>query len=165
MQYVSTFGGPQVLLPSCDINRWIDELGAETPRPDSGLYGLACSVTDYCGVISPWGKPILVFGDIPADIYWFPNIGDGLFARWIAGGSHDDFIDFVTREALRDDWTESTDWTIVDGNLTLIDSCTFRGDERFRQELELTAGRVTISSRYAADDANICVLHRIENRG
>jgi uncharacterized protein (DUF433 family) len=62
MQHVSSLGGPRVLLPTSDITRWIDELG-DSSTPNRGLYGLACSIDGYCGVISPWGTPFLIFGD------------------------------------------------------------------------------------------------------
>jgi hypothetical protein len=165
MECISTLGGPQVLLPTRDVDRWIDQLGDEKPVPDSGLYGLACTVNDYCGIISPWGTPLLVFGDILGDIYWFPQLGDGLFARWIAAETHDDFVDFVSRELHTDDWPHSTQWLIGDSDLTLMDTCTFPGDDRFRLRLDLNPGTATVYSRYASDDANMCVLHRIQRGG
>ncbi len=165
MRAVSTFGGPQVLLPTSDIDRWIDELGDDTPTPDTGLYGLTCSDTEYCGVISPWGKPILVFGDIPADIHWFPHLHDGVFARWIAGDGYDSFADFVAQESDKGDWPDSVQLSVIDANMTLMDSCTYPADDRFRLRLALPIGTHTIHSRYVANDANIAVLHRIENGG
>jgi hypothetical protein len=68
MQYLSGLGGPRVMIPTSDIGHWIDELGT-SPTPDNGIYGLACSINDYCGIISPWGTPLLIFGDDPSDIF------------------------------------------------------------------------------------------------
>ena len=132
MECVSTFGGPQVLLPTADISRWIDALGDSTPTPDDGLYGMACAIDDYCGIINPWGTPILVFGDIPADIYFFPHLRGGVFARWVAADDFDSFAAFVARESLVRDWPYCTQWPVVDSDLTLMDSCTTYRDARFR---------------------------------
>jgi len=118
---------------------------------------LACSIDEYCGVISPWGTPWPVFGVIPADIYWLPQLGERLFARWIAAETHDTFVDFVSREFCADDWPHSTQWLIGEPDLTLMDSCSFRGDDRFRLRLDLIPGVATVYSRYASDDANVCV--------
>ena len=52
MQHVSSLGGPRVLLPTQDVPRWIGERGNE-PTPGAGLYALACSVADYCGIGMP----------------------------------------------------------------------------------------------------------------
>ncbi|MEY2613438.1 MAG: hypothetical protein RL069_2250 [Planctomycetota bacterium] len=84
MQYVSSLGGPRVMIPTSDIGHWIDELGT-SPTPDNGIYGLACSINDYGGIISPWGTPLLIFGDDPSDILYFAVEYVGLIVRWFCG--------------------------------------------------------------------------------
>ena len=94
MEFVSSKGGPRVLLPTAEVSRWIVELG-DAPNPDEGVYGCACSVEDYCGVIEPWGVKFLVFGDDPADIYYKPDEADGMFFRWIGADSIEQLTSFA----------------------------------------------------------------------
>ncbi len=104
MQYVSSPWGPRVFLPTSDIGRWIDELGT-SPTPDIGLYGLACSINEYCRVISPWGTPLFIFGDDPSDIFYFADEYDGLLVRWALRTRFEHLAAFAIAEANTDSWT------------------------------------------------------------
>lgn len=164
MQHVSSLGGPRVLLPTSEIGRWIDELGA-TLSPDSGLYGHACSVDRYCGVIAPWNTPLLIFGDYPADIFYLPEQYDGLFFRWIGADSMDQLVSFAIAEADVDSWDETTIFDVVDQDMTVMDTCSFNGDTAPRIQLKMPTGSYAIRSRYAASDSVMTVVHRFERSG
>jgi hypothetical protein len=164
MQYVSSLGGPRVMLPTSDVGRWNDELG-ESPTPDDGLYRIACSIDRYCGVISPWDTPLLIFGDDPSDIYFLPEQHDGLFFRWIGADSIEQLAAFAIDTANGDSWDEMTPFTIVDPHMTLMDACAFADDSVPRIHMKLRIGSYTIRSRYAETPDVIAVVHRLEYVG
>ena len=152
------------MLPTSDIERWIAEVG-DSPNPDEGLYGLACSIDKYCGVIAPWDTPLLIFGDDPADIYFSPEHYDGLFFRWIAADALEQLTEFAIAEASGDLWDEATSFEVAVRDMTLMDTCTFAGDSAPRIKLKLRAGSYTIRSRYAESPDVMVVVHRLEYVG
>ena len=162
--HVSSSGGPRVLLPTVDISRWIDELG-ESPTPDQGLYKLACSVERYCGVVSPWGVPLLIFGEEPADIFYLPGHYDGLFFRWIGSDSIEALSDFAIEAADSETWDEATAFNITDSNVTLMDTCTFHEDNAPRIQLKMRTGSYIIRSRYVEKSNVMTIVHRLEHVG
>ena len=161
MQYVSSLGGPRVLLPTEDISRWIQAMGP-SPSPDDGLYGLACSVTDYCGVIDPWGKKILIFGDDPSDMYWLPSPDGGLFFRWIGADSLQQLTDFAKDIARLGNWTESVLWEADSEKYTAMDTCSFHGDDAPTIQLNLVPGRYRVDSLYAEDDDVMSIIQKLQ---
>lgn len=163
MQHVSSLGGPRVLLPTSDINRWIAELG--DCAPDNALYRLACCVNDYCGVIAPWETPLLIFGDDPADIYFQPAEFDGLFFRWVAANSLDELTSFAIAQARTSFWDQCTSFHVDDQDMTLMDTCSFDGDVAPRIRLQLRPGAYAINSRYAESSKVRTIIHRLEYIG
>ena len=160
MQNVSSFGGPRVLLPTSDVKRWMDELG-DAPTPDEGLYGLACSIDAYCGVIAPWETPLLIFGDDPADIYFKPDEFDGLFFRWVGADSLEQLTAFAIVEAHGDEWDETVEFTVVTPDMTLMDTCALADDGEPRIRLNLRIGTYEINSRFAESDEVMAIIHRL----
>ena len=164
MKHVSSLGSPRVLLPTADVDRWTTELG-DAPSPDAGLYGLACSIDDYCGVISPWGSPLLIFGDDPADIYYHPEEFDGLLFRWIGAESLDQLADFAIEQSDVDSWDETIAFNVIHPEMTLMDCCTFLGDTAARINLSLRLGAHSIRSRYAESPSVMTIIHRLDYVG
>ncbi|QDU41295.1 hypothetical protein Mal4_56610 [Maioricimonas rarisocia] len=161
MQSVSSFGGPYVLLPKVTVDRWMDELG-DAPAPDHGLYGMACSVDGWCGIIRPWETPLLVFGDEPADIYWLPGGEGGLFIRWLAADSLAQLTAFAESVAAAGNWTERLEWDAVTGDYVLMDTCAAPGDPSARMEIPLTPGRYAVESQYAESGEVMTVITRLQ---
>ena len=161
IQHVSSIGGPRVLLPTADIPRWIAELG-DSPSPDEGLYGLACSVDDYCGIIRPWDCEILVFCDDPGDIYWVPSENGGLFIRWLGADSLDQLLDFGRTIADRAQWSESVKWEVRSTRCSLMDSCTCERDSELRIEIDLCPGSYRIDSKYAETEDVMTIVQRLQ---
>ena len=149
------------MLPSADVARWIDELG-DSPTPDTGLYQLACSVDHYCGVISPWATPLLIFGDDPADIYFAEDEAYRLFFRWIGADSLEQLSAFAFDVARDDQWEEATSLTIRDADMTVMDTCTRDGDLSPRIQLTLKPGNYTIYSRYAEASNVMSIVHSLK---
>ncbi len=161
MQHVSSLGGPRVLLPTRDVPRWISELGNE-PTPDAGLYALACSIDDYCGLIRPWDTPIIVFGDDPSDIYWSPDKDGGLFVRWVGAESLEQLLTVAKAVSETDNWTEQIEWDAQSADYTLMDTCSFIGDNAARIAMTLSAGTYIIKSQYAESDSVMTIVQRLE---
>ncbi len=164
MQYVSSLGGPRVMLPTSEIGLWIDKLG-ESPSPDEGLYGLACSINEYCGIISPWGTPLLIFGDLPSDIIYVPGQYDGLLVRWVGADSLERLAAFATAEASADAWDETKEIEIVDKDMTIMDTCTYHDDDASRIQLAMRIGTYRLCSRYAESSDVMAIIHRLEYIG
>lgn len=164
MQYVSSLGGPRVLLPTSDIRRWIDKFG-ESRSAEDGLYGLANSINAYCGAISPWGTQLLIFGDDPADIFYFPNHFDGLLVRWVGADSLDQLRDFALAEANRSSWDERMELKVVENDMTIMDTCSHHEDNAPRIHLVMRKGTYAICSRYAENSDVMAIIHRLEYIG
>ena len=164
MQYVSSLGGPFIMLPTSDVDRWVRELG-EYPTPQSGPYGLACSIENYCGVIAPWETPILVFGDDPADLYFTASHFDGLFFRWIGADSLPQLLDFAVQQAQAETWDETAEFHVTQTDLTVIDAGAPTRDESTQIRLQLRAGAYTVQSRYAQSEDVMTIVHRLNHVG
>jgi len=164
MQYVSSLGGPRVMLPTSHIGHWIVELGT-SPSPDNGLYGLACSINEYCGIISPWGTPLLIFGDDPSDIFYLADEYDGLLVRWVGAESLEHLAAFAIAEANTDSWDEEIEIEIVDEAMTIMDTCTFHDDRAPRIHLAMRIGMYKLYSRYAESSETMAIIHRLEYVG
>lgn len=146
------------MLPTSSIGRWIEELG-DSPSHETGLYALACSIDHYCGTISPWGTPLLVFGDDPADIYYIPFGKDALFFRWIAANSLEQLSDFACDVVDEDRWEEKLPFQINDSKMTVIDACNSTVDSSPHINLNLQAGSYTMLSRYAESPDVMTAVH------
>ncbi len=161
MQHVSSLGGPRVMLPSSDIGRWIDNCG-QSPSPGTGLYGLACSIAAYCGVIRPWGTELIIFGDDPCDIFYIPDHYDGLFVRWVGADSLEHLVSFAVAEAATDTWDEQLEFKVAESDMTIMDTCTYLNDQAPRIRLSMRLGTYRICSRYAESTDVMAIIHRLD---
>ncbi len=164
MQRATSLGGPHVLLPTRHVERWIRELG-NAPRPANGLYGIVCDVTGLLGVVNPWEQPILVFGDEPTDIFFAPDIHDGLFFRWVGADSLASLQEFAISQSQKVEWEETLQWIVYDSDMTLMDSCIPSLEHAETIRLQLRTGTYTMRSRYASNGATMTILHRLDYLG
>ena len=162
MQRVISLGGPLVLLPSSDVARWIYEFG-DSPTPDSGLYKMACSVERYCGIITPWDTPLIIFGDEPADTYYTQQMGFHLFFRWIGAESIEQLSEFALNVARTDKWDETMTIDITTPAMTLMDTCS--NDLSPRINVSLQPGPYTMQSCYSTTSGVMAIVHKLENAG
>ena len=162
MQHVSSLGGPRVLLPTEQIDLWIDTMDL-TPNPDEGIYKIACSINNYCGVIAPWMTPLLIFGDDPTNIYYNPDYKDGLLFRWCGADSLDQLNSFAIQQANLNTWDEITEFTVVNSDMTLMDTCTKYDDLAPRIKIILNCGNYLIKSRYIDSEDVITIIHLFEH--
>lgn len=115
MQWISTKGGPLVVLPRRLAIGWN---GASPERRD---YDQACSVQDYLGVV-PWeGRQILVLGDEPFQATtWMqaPRIG---ILRWMYAPSEQALLQCL-EPSIWEQPIEEARWEAVEAEHVLIDS-------------------------------------------
>jgi hypothetical protein len=152
------------MLPTSEVGRWIENFDHSASQ-DDGLYGIACSINDYCGVISPWGTQLVIFGDDPSDIIYFPKHYDGLLVRWVGADSLDRLREFAVAEADTDSWDEITEFTIIEKDMTIMDTCTYNEDKAPRIHLTMRIGTYTIYSRYVNSSDVMAIIHRLEYAG
>lgn len=162
MPIASSLGGPHVMLPTSEITRWIQLIG-DYPEPHTGLYGLACSVENYCGVIEPWGIPLIVFGDDPADIYSAEKEPYTFFFRWLGADTLVQLQDFAFQAAATNQWDEVLELKISDSHMSIIDSCASPASPRI--DLQLKTGEYIMSSTYAQSSDVATIVHRLEYVG
>ena len=152
------------MLPTAHVGRWVDQFG-EAPTPDNALCNLACSINDYCGVISPWGTPLLIFGDDPSDIFYFPDQHDGLLVRWVGADSLEQLAAFAIAESNTEIWDEKIEIKIFDKAMTIMDTCTHHHDDAPRIHLSMRIGTYQLYSRYAESSDVMAIIHRLEYVG
>ena len=136
------------MLPTSKMGKWIEFIG-DKPDSEAGLYGLACSIERYCGVVSPWGIPFLVFGDDPSDMYWIPKGETGMFVRWVGADSLEQLVQFAKQIRDSNEWDEETQCAVTDIDLTVIDTCATNENREARIKLKLPIGNYIILSRYS----------------
>ena len=83
MQWLSSTGGPLILLPVSLRQRWGGALG------DASHYRLACATTGYAGIISLSGSDLLLLGDEPMDTTVYRDVNGVVLVRWIQGASRE----------------------------------------------------------------------------
>ncbi|WNG57761.1 hypothetical protein F0U59_25615 [Archangium gephyra] len=77
MEWISSAGGPLVLIPKVFQSRWRGTSG--TPSD----YEVACGVEGYVGVIEKVGYQVLVLGDEPLQTAVARLSGRGCLVRWV----------------------------------------------------------------------------------
>ncbi|MBF5044514.1 hypothetical protein FGE12_19100 [Aggregicoccus sp. 17bor-14] len=84
-QWVSSAGGPLVLLPSSLSSSWTGARQRGVAASDD--YAVACRVSGYVGVISKDGTDVLVLGDEPLRTTALASDVLTGFVRWVAAES------------------------------------------------------------------------------
>jgi hypothetical protein len=134
--------------------------------PGESDYALACSVSDFLGLIDFGGHQLLVLGDEPLMTTWVPgkSAHGGMFARWYYGESRDSMEAHL--DALRDPSFAKTDILLRNVNepLYLFDSAT-PGDyvgEDHRLCVDLQHGPYIVeTAKYDPDKSHSLLLHRL----
>ena len=100
IKWVSTNGGPLVIIPVEIAHLWRGDGGLGLPNGDLSLvwetvktrtdYGRACGIEDYLGVLQVGPGRCLVFGDEPLATAFLPTQDGGIFVRWVHAESEED---------------------------------------------------------------------------
>jgi hypothetical protein len=127
LKWVTSEGGPFVLMNIPTANSWLGVYGlSSTEWGDKNYvndYDRACSIENYVGLITSDSNPIMVIGDLPYDLSWFPDGDDrGLIVKWIGADSDEDVKEAISH--LNHDKFEYFPWEfiITDSDLVLFES-------------------------------------------
>jgi hypothetical protein len=89
MQWITSAGGPLVLVPEGMAGEW---RGATADGLD---YDAACAVSDYAGIIRWHGADVLVLNDEPLATTSFVAAGRLMFLRWMYAPSEAAILDLL----------------------------------------------------------------------
>ncbi|BCX48543.1 conserved hypothetical protein [Haloferula helveola] len=160
METATSFGGPFILLPKKLADEWSKAIG-DDPRPDSGLYGEVCQFGSFMHPISFGGVTVVRIGDEPSDLFWVPSNDGGLILQWVGADSLDDLVSFGQRVADGDDWQETLELTLSEGEIRIMDSCGFEGDNQPKIDASLSPGKYRIDAAYAEDENTMATVFRL----
>jgi hypothetical protein len=100
INWVSTGGGPLVVIPVEIAHLWRGDGGLGLPNGDLSLvweavktrtdYGRACGIDDYLGILQVGPGRCLVFGDEPLATAFQSTQDGGIFVRWVHAESEED---------------------------------------------------------------------------
>jgi hypothetical protein len=158
--WVSSNGGPLILLPVSYLTAW---LGIEAPATQPSHhtvdhlsdYERACAVADYTGVILVGNGECLVLGDDPNDTTWLPNARGGIFARWIYAAGFEAAEPALTSIPADLVWESAGVLKVATTPLELFDAAE-TGTEvlAVRLRIELTPGKYEIARADHKPDAD-----------
>ncbi|WP_063819226.1 Imm21 family immunity protein [Herbidospora cretacea] len=144
--WVSTLGGPLIVIPESACRHWNGGQLMKHPD-DEGDYRRACDVNGYIGLIDVGPAKALVLGDGPADTTFLAGLN--LFVRWIAADSPAQILHVATEMAGSARWEEELTWDIQ-GPVILFDSVLGYEDLATEEHIrvELPAGRYSARAAY-----------------
>lgn len=163
MEAATSFGGPFVLLPKRLADEWSKAIG-DNPEPDSGLYGEVCGSENFMHLISFEGSVVIRIAEEPSDLFWLPTDRGGFILQWVGADSLDDLLAFGQKVAAANEWQETLDFTIVDLELRLMDSCGFDGDDQPKIDISIDPGEYQITATYAEDDHTMATVFELTKK-
>jgi hypothetical protein len=162
MRWISSAGGPLVLLPKVSLPRWQGTSGVPSD------YDVACGVEGYLGVIEKAGYSLLVLGDEPLQTAVSRLNGKPCLVRWVyapSPGAAETAVAAMLPVHLRGP-LESVTLRIEGSPLVLMDAGATGEHPGDTLELELEPGayRVHVYELAPAQDMKFLV-HEFEPRG
>ncbi|HRI66417.1 MAG TPA: Imm21 family immunity protein [Polyangium sp.] len=115
MQWISTTGGPLLLIPEKSLSDWRGASG------DGLDYDLACSATEFAEVVQWHGRSLLVLGDEPLLTMVIQGSTTTIFLRWMYAPDEEAIMRCLNRR----EWgppIEQLTWKINESTHALIDS-------------------------------------------
>jgi hypothetical protein len=181
IKWVSTNGGPLVIIPVEIAHLWRGDGGLGLPNGDLSLvwetvktrtdYGRACGIEDYLGVLQVGPGRCLVFGDEPLATAFLPTQDGGIFVRWVHADQEEDVLRAVRAvpESLWNRFPETIE--VGSGGLLLFDSACPSDDLRpplaegiySWMPVPVPSGIYEIDTAdYEPDDHTRVILHRLQ---
>jgi hypothetical protein len=163
MKTATSFGGPFILLPKKLAGEWSKALG-DSPEPDSGLYGEVCRSEDFMHLISFQGVTLVRIAEVPSDLFWIPTDQGGLIVQWVGADSIDDLVAFGQKIAASNEWQERLEFTVLDREIRIMDSCGFDGDGQPKIDISIDPGVYQIVAAYAEDDDTMATVFQLTKK-
>ena len=130
--WISTLGGPLILMQQDALNDWKGDLGYKEP-PDSEFisdYDRACAVKEYVEILQVGDSVALVLGDLPSHTTYVQiNPKIFLLIRWIGAENEDHVLGALRDFDLEQSWIDTgIVISFGSGDLILFDSV-YAGNE------------------------------------
>ncbi|MCZ7667020.1 MAG: immunity 21 family protein [Chloroflexi bacterium] len=177
MRWITSEGGPLLLLDERSLNEWggVIELLTGPPASESWSpggkptdYDRACSVEGYVGLIPVGTQKAVVLGGEPLRTAWMPGrtMAGGMFVRWFFGESEVDFLNWANRVP-KDTFRSDGEVAWQRRSLVLFDAAVAGRNVKKRPEeylsIEFEPGIYEIKTAVYQPDAQTCmVVHRFE---
>jgi hypothetical protein len=149
IKWISSFGGPFVLLSRSTASLWRGTEGRITHGTEDGStdYEAACSISGYAGLIHGNSQDIVVLNDGPEDIAWFAQGSNrGVFAKWLGADSDEQVWDALDSLDVRTFEELPILVRVVEPNLVAFDSALLFSEATSNHlELHLDTGNYRIS--------------------
>jgi hypothetical protein len=160
METATSFGGPFILIPKRLAGEWSKAIG-DSPDPDYGLYGEVCQGEELMHLISFHGVTVVRIAVEPSDLFWVPADQGGLIVQWVGADSLDDLVAFGQKVAASNEWQEMIEFTVLDPDVFIMDSCGFDGDGQPKIDVSVVPGEYEISAKYAEDEKTMASVYRL----
>jgi immunity protein 21 of polymorphic toxin system len=167
MRWISTAGGPFVLLPASFLPNWRGVLS--NPDGASSDYELACSVDGYVGVISKQGQQLLVLNDEPLETAFVRKTNRSYLVRWLYAPS-EEAAEMLVQEMRDTDLKgpleevvlklDAHSWVLMDAGAP---GQRVNDNDTLRLELEPGTYSVRVHEFEPASDAKFLVLEFAKN--
>lgn len=139
MYWISSSGGPLVILPREQLSIWLGSAGGGSD------YNLACSVNDYAGVVKWRNQDVLVLGDEPLQTAMSVTSRGVVFIRWMYAPDEASIIKCMDP----DEWgapAEEVEWVIKSAEHVLFDSAARGSLVQDWIDVPLRAGRYRVTT-------------------
>jgi hypothetical protein len=176
LKWITTNGGPMVLVPRSALSAWRGDRGTSGPKvEDFTDYGRACQVEGFLGLIECDGRHVPVIGDEPAETTWLPyHFSSGIIAKWTYAPSRESASAALARLALAE-VIDGLTWRgpkvfaeIADQSMWLFDAALEGRDLKPGRFIEIPAHPGTLEIDTAIYEPNpdlSFVLHSVGTRG
>lgn len=156
MYWISSGGGPLVVLPKKELRAW---RGA---AHGGGDYELACSVDDYAGVVDWGGQNVLVLGDEPHQTAVKVTHQGVVLIRWMHSPDEASILKCLKSK----EWgapAEELEWVLRDAEHVLVDSAIDGNVVQDRIDVPLRAGKHKVSTYVVKPSPDVgAVIHDIQ---
>ena len=157
----SQFGDPFVLLPRSLSEAWEDAIFDEEPGSCGGLAGEITTGESWMRIIPFRGAEVLQVGEQANGVYWLPAAEGGMFLEILGADSLDGLGEFALTVASENNWTESLEVEIADGELRFMAAFGLEGDGLSRIDISISPGRYRVDARYAENSKVSAVVYRM----
>ncbi len=155
MQWISSSGGPLVLMPRAAMSEWKGALG------DGSDYDLACSVEDYAGIIRWKSIDVLVLGDEPLQTAAQVTADQLILVRWMYAPDEESILECLDP----DKWgapVETLRWAVQEADCVLFDAGVEGASVQDKIEISMDTGAYRIATHVVKSLPDVgAVIHAI----
>ncbi len=180
LRWVTSLGGPLLLLPASVLKYWTGYQPTNHPAadcisprwkgdPDGPVtdYDRACSVEGYLGLIDVGDAEGLVLGDEPNSTTWVSADGGGLLVRWVYAEDEDGVLRSLHELCDADFGKAELSLPVPTSPLLLFDSASPAGQELVEEALAIqmaTGIYDVITADYRPNTQTQLIIHRLRHQ-